>query len=253
MKESHIKAFHTDDRVCGTCEEKCKTAISLERHVKAHLHELKNMCHLCGKKYRIPSQLKRHIKASHASTINEFTCDICGYNIKHRANLARHMRSIHLKIKRFKCQKCTIERTFTTKNSLDQHIYSFHDVDAPFKCVACGKGFPTKSNLRAHHKYFDCKSEKKRKVCESEQYVVVTKGEYRCRLCDSVYNTMEKFSSHYKSKHRFSLICNICGQTMGNYTSLIRHKKTIHENLKLFKCTFCDKSFGQKNSLDSHR
>ncbi|CAO1307424.1 unnamed protein product [Diamesa tonsa] len=254
FKESHIKSFHIDERTCGTCKEKCKTAISLERHVKTHYHELKHMCHHCGKKYRILSQLTRHIKTTHDSTtINDFICDICGYNIKHRANLTRHMKTRHLKIKRFKCQKCTIERTFTTKNSLDQHIYNFHQVEAPYKCVACERGFPTEANLRSHNKNFDCKSDKKRKPSNSGLYVVEIKGEYHCQLCDAVYITLEKFRSHYKSKHRFSLICNICGQKMGNYTSLIRHKKTIHEHLKPFKCPFCEKSFGQKTSLDSHR
>ncbi|CAO1357306.1 unnamed protein product [Diamesa serratosioi] len=253
-KESHIKASHINERVCKTCKEKCKTAISLERHVKTHLHELTHMCHHCGKKYRILSQLTRHIKTSHDSTTsNDFVCDICGYNIKHRANLTRHMKSRHLKLKRFKCLQCTIERTFTTKNSLDQHTYNSHQVEAPYKCVACNRGFPTESNLRSHNKNFDCKSDKKRKACNSGLYVLEVKGEYHCKLCNCVYSSLDKFRSHYKSKHRFSLICNVCGQQMGNYTSLIRHKKTIHENLKPFKCPFCDKSFGQKNSLDSHR
>lgn len=212
------------------------------------------MCHHCGKKYRILSQLKSHIKATHDSTtVNDFICDICGHNIKHRANLTRHMKSRHLKIKRFKCPKCKTEKSFTTKNSLDQHIYNFHQVDAPYKCLECERGFPTESNFRSHNKYFDCNSDKSRKPCKSGLYVVEVKGEYQCQLCDAVYISLDKFRSHYKCKHRFSLICNICGQKMGNYTSLIRHKKIIHENLKPFKCSFCDKSFGQKTSLDSHR
>ena len=255
-KEDHIRSFHNDKRVCGTCGERFKAAISLERHVKSHIIEPEHMCHMCGKKYQLLHRLNSHIRSKHTESsaiINEYICDICGYNIKHRGNLTRHMKTRHMKITGFGCNLCSITRTFTTKNSLDQHIYNTHKVEAPFKCVACNRGFPTESNLRSHNTH-NCKSlDKKKNTNYSDNYFNEIPDGFQCKLCDMVYVTQEKFRTHYKSKHRFSLKCNICGQQMGTSASLRRHKKTIHENLKPFKCPYCEKSFGQKTSLDSHR
>ena len=60
------------------------------------------------------------------------------------------MKSIHDKIKDFKCDKC--EYKTTTKHNLIHHIKSIHDNIKDFKCDKCEYKTTTKHNLKKHMK-----------------------------------------------------------------------------------------------------
>ena len=43
--------------------------------------------------------------------------------------------------------------------------------------------------------------------------------------------------------------CPKCGNVLTDRTKLLRHLKTIHENVKDWKCAHCEKRFSNKSNL----
>ena len=46
--------------------------------------------------------------------------------------------------------------------------------------------------------------------------------------------------------------CSICNKSFGHKSEVKRHIKTIHEKLKLFGCEVCNKMFGHRDTLKVH-
>lgn len=47
-------------------------------------------------------------------------------------------------------------------------------------------------------------------------------------------------------------ICDVCGANFIYETNLDFHRKSLHSLQKIFACSFCEKKFDSKTSLDSH-
>lgn len=71
----------------------------------------------------------------------------CGSEYATKFNLKRHVESVHMKLKKFKCQICGV--LFSSKQSIKEHFH-IHMGFMPFKCVACNKSFRQASQLSLH-------------------------------------------------------------------------------------------------------
>ena len=71
----------------------------------------------------------------------------CGSEYATKFNLKRHVESVHMMIKKFKCQTCG--NLFISKQSLKEH-HHIHLNSMPFKCVTCNKAFRQASQLSLH-------------------------------------------------------------------------------------------------------
>ncbi|OMJ83228.1 hypothetical protein SteCoe_15880 [Stentor coeruleus] len=71
----------------------------------------------------------------------------CGSEYATKFNLKRHVESVHMKLKKFKCQICGV--LFSSKQSIKEHFH-IHMGFMPFKCVACDKSFRQASQLSLH-------------------------------------------------------------------------------------------------------
>lgn len=58
------------------------------------------------------------------------------------------IRSVHLKVKPYKCDKCS--STFAFKDGLQRHNQMVHDQVRPFPCPHCNLKFKTKAHLSKH-------------------------------------------------------------------------------------------------------
>ena len=59
--------------------------------------------------------------------------------------------------------------------------------------------------------------------------------------------------SHIDVVHnKLKFKCDICETTFGQNSSLNRHVRIVHDNLKKFKCQQCSKSFGRSDCLKTH-
>ena len=254
MKHDHIEKYHSIERKCFVCSKISASAMGLENHCKTHTQELKHMCHLCGMIFLRGFKLEAHVRAKHGNSTRSYICDLCGMMTKQKANLDRHMRTVHMKIKEFKCEMCSDEREFTTKTALNHHLYRFHNMEAPVKCSDCGIGFAVEAFLKAHKKNRLCRMAPGKRPREKNRVdAEVVENGFRCRVCHLIFDTKAKISMHNFSKHKHSNKCDVCGLQLANYASLQKHKKTIHEKIKPYKCEFCEKFFSDKTAMETHR
>ena len=73
------------------------------------------------------------------------------------------------------------------------------------------------------------------------------------------YSTSMSLSMHRARKHNVNKAgefvpkkrfpCPKCGSILTDRTKLLRHIKTIHENVKDWKCGYCEKTFSSKSNL----
>ena len=76
-----------------------------------------------------------------------FACDQCSSKFETNRALLRHISDDHA-VKKFSCNYC--EKTFTTKDRVQQHEMCIHHSQGTITCKVCGKGFGHKAKLKAH-------------------------------------------------------------------------------------------------------
>ena len=152
--------------------------------------------------------------------------------------LQRHMKTVHQKLKEYKCKECKDVYEYSTQEALNNHNYRHHGLDAPVKCPDCNLGFTFESELRAHKKYSHCSkkpyaSNKKRVKCDPEILEVLKNGKFSCKICQVTFDTRDKYGMHVYLKHKYSNTCETCDMKFTNHTGLIRHIKVKHNNIKV--------------------
>lgn len=131
VKNAHVKKVHaTDNLVCRICARKCKTASSLESHTKFHFRDYDFMCEICSKTFKYRNRLSAHMR-THAE-VPELACDLCNLKTKFKNNILRHMKSVHMKLRQFKCDHCP-GHEYSTQEALKSHQYRYHDVPGDLK------------------------------------------------------------------------------------------------------------------------
>ena len=124
--KEHIKEAHTDHRYqCDQCDYSVKTKSGMDYHVKSkHRKEKSHVCSWCQKRFNKLMELKRHVHKEHERQEDLLVCDVCAKEFVCKTHLNHHMRCHELRM---------------------------------YGCLACGKGFKTKCNLKDHEKRQSCK------------------------------------------------------------------------------------------------
>ena len=137
-------------------------------------------------------------------------------------------------------------------------------------CTACGKTFSNVQNKNKHYLHQHVINKKKYKcyTCDIEfnykdnMEKHKTFKHYKCEICDKTYILYKKVS-HIKKFHNFEqhlmdqklkkkrlfYNCHICSLSIGSKSNLSKHIKSIHKDIKLFKCELCDVGFYNKTNL----
>ena len=84
-----------------------------------------------------------------------------------------------------------------------------------FKCDGCDKHFTSVGKLRRH-----------------ERTHKSTSRAFQCEKCEIVCNEEWKLKAHSKMHAKYS--CEICDKTFKNEETKSKHKRIVHENLKLY-------------------
>ncbi|XP_055842414.1 zinc finger protein 540-like [Episyrphus balteatus] len=228
----------TTDLRCKICNKIFKKTDTLTAHMRTHEGLKPFPCLLCDKSYARQSRLKGHVRNIHEGRPEErFPCTEPGCNKTMSSNqsLRKHIKDIHSTIPKqpYICEECG--KVLTSLESLKNHSYQHTGAQLPHACPQCPKRFITKERLKEHMnrhagiKNFICPhcGAKKTTRTELKTHINYHTNEktYRCQICDMVFNSL------------------------GN---LHRHKRIVHEGIKDYPCSYCDKSFGKAETRKHH-
>uniref|UniRef100_A0AAV1UKH0 C2H2-type domain-containing protein n=1 Tax=Peronospora matthiolae TaxID=2874970 RepID=A0AAV1UKH0_9STRA len=250
-------------------------------------------CVECGHEFKFATELVAHSReVRHLS----FGCayEGCSKRYSKREHLTRHVETVHVRGKTqaleerkpFKCELC--QARFTYNHGLTRHVKRSHwNVNLPFECAACRKGFKKKSELQAHSYVhtgvlpFECghcgerflkrfwltRHQRKHDVNRSADTQV-----FVCE-CGELCFDQQELEKHKEAEHRQEKdvdehgevvkkeapghVCLVCDQTFSRKQSLRAHLRTHFESLddrKLYTCPIdgCDKAYTRSSNLMAH-
>ena len=190
-------------------------------------------CPQCKRSYNKRS-LTRHIKTVHEK-VKEFKCDRCLYACSQRTNLRNHINAVHEKKREFKCELC--EFTAVVRSKLKYHIKSVHEKILDHKCGQC-----------------DYATYKKHKLQEHEKGVHDKIKRYKCDQCDYAAFKKDNVDEHVKRVHGKlkCLQCEFsCSGKLGK-SILSTHMRKAHYKIDSYKCDQCTREFSSRAIMHVH-
>ena len=171
------------DYKCELCSFKTHKRSYLNRHINQQHNIAKKICQECDKAYCSNISLRLHRETVHLG-IKKFKCEICPYTTNRKSNLMTHINGVHEMVKRHVCGECNYAAT--QKGNLVYHMKSVHNIgDNKFKCDKCPYTSASKGNLKKHTESVHKSGEKK----------------FRCDLCPFISHLKESLKKHYKNVH----------------------------------------------------
>nr|CAI5867013.1 unnamed protein product [Callosobruchus analis] len=280
LKE-HIKVKHPDRDGCIYCNDTFVSKPSLDDHiVKRHpdfiasvsrkIHECTN----CTFKTIRASRFKEHIKAKHPDIADN--CSYCNKTFINKSSLDDHIIKAHpdfiasVSSKIHECTECTYKTVFTSQ--LKSHMAKHPDIAV--RCIYCNKTFTTKQKLDEHiikthpdfiasvsskvHECTEC-TYKTTNNCHMKQHMVkhADVGN-RCIHCNKTFKTKQKLDDHIIKKHPDFIAfvtskvheCTECTYKTTDNSHLKQHMAK-HPDIPN-RCIHCNKAFTTKKRLDDH-
>lgn len=164
-------------------------------------------------------------------SVDSNTCGDCGKIFKQIPHLRRHKLCVHSNKRPYCCPQC--RRSFSQAFGLVRHQL-VHRKQAAGKKVDVGHN--QSSSLAQRSEPSDLAAPDKTNVNENPQESMEE---------TKIGNTEAALETSRSS-------CSDCGKTFTNYTSLKKHKVTVHQRLRPYVCTVCQKCFGQHTDLTRH-
>lgn len=176
-------------------------------HMKNHFNLKEYVCNICEKRFNVKRLLTLHTEGH----LNP-KCPFCDKCFAGNANLRKHIKSVHDKLKRYKCKIC--DGMFPFLHRLKAHMRS-HTGEQPYKCTICNKCFSLAASLRKHR-----------------QAVHEKLRPYKCEICDHEFFGSIALKIHMR-KHTGEkpYKCKICDKCFSLNANLRKHIKAIHEKL----------------------
>lgn len=274
----HFHVFHTYLKAIGD-EELQKRNVSIQcgrdESQKNILPELTQVavCRWAGCDYVAdnPWSFYRHVD-SHASNQNSSTLELrkchwlsCNYSSTPTANVTKlkdHLRS-HTQERRFACSRCGA--LYSSATSLIDHQNRESSGDKDFQCSHCSKKYANerllRDHLRKHVNMYGCMFCEM--TCPSPSALRVhilyrhsTERPFSCSECKKTFKTKFDLASH-SITHEFKeqvVCCDVdgCGYRCKNLTTLHKHTKSVHSEIRLFGCHVCSDLFDNGNDLSKH-
>ena len=153
-------------------------------------------------------------------------CGIC-HKIIYQRNLLKHIRSVHERIKPFRCEKCA--SSFAEKKDMLRHIGTVHEGKKLYKCDTCKTNFSQKANLNARIKTLHEKNKP-----------------FSCGSCNAKFSFQKKLIKHEKIKAPAK--CRLCAANFSPKCLLKVHMTSAHKK-QLHKCKDCKRTFRLKTNL----
>lgn len=135
--------------------------------------------------------------------------------------------------KTFCCETCG--KVLKKKSSFEIHMLSHTNQPRPHACHLCPKRYNKQSSLKEH--------------------LIRHSGikNFVCPVCGIKKFTQPELKFHM-NKHTKEKVwkCDICDREFCSKLSYARHKAVIHEGIKKFKCTYCDRVYALDYQRRNH-
>ncbi|XP_054454968.1 histone-lysine N-methyltransferase PRDM9-like [Anoplopoma fimbria] len=172
------------------------------------------------------------------------TCGDCGKTFKHVPHLRRHKLCVHSNKRPYCCPQC--RRTFSQASGLIRHqlVHRKHAVIKDTDIVPNQNQISeTKESLTLRSELFNAAD-----PAVTEETKVADESENTQEAMD--VTETENIPAGEAETSQFS--CSDCGSSFTNEATLRKHKASVHERLRPYVCTVCQKCFGQYNDLTRH-
>ncbi|KAI5631831.1 gastrula zinc finger protein xFG20-1-like isoform X4 [Phthorimaea operculella] len=212
--QSHMHS-HYSNYICDVCSAGFVTKKSLLVHRASH--ETGNVkCSYCSKVFDSQHKAKQHESYVHKETVPRSVCRFCNERFKRYTAKQKHLEEVHgVAPMSFKCLAC--DKLFARKHLLHAHTKRFHLMLRPHKCIECGMGFFSSSEMNQHM----VKHTLQRK--------------YHCQICPKSFCHRAALNRHRRIHNddlRFK--CEHCGHMFVTKTNLKRHMCKKHSKERAF-------------------
>lgn len=171
--DEHVQSTHTGPKQfsCLGCKQGFPSLQERREHFASSQKCWRRSCRQCKERFISDKALDQHCVDVHGMAKRTFTCKMCGEVYYNRTLLHLHFKSTHTDD--LKCQYC--DKTFKTRDRLEEHVNYNHTGDRPFKCDVCDKGCTSKKSLSKHSMIHDDTKKVPCPVCPGRVFVGITK------------------------------------------------------------------------------
>lgn len=252
---------------CRFCVIRFKTSSELKLHEHGHMEETPStlFCDKCGASGNRKKGMKHHMINDHLTSSSELESQIQYVKNKKKSSVRSRGESL-------KCEKCS--ETLKTKSELRLHLLTKHElkcrellpneIKIVRNCCVCAQDFDSDHELLMHIEAH--RTDFMRLTCQHNHQSITSfdKFEHHCQYhlkpkthecmdCHKLFALDEKLLQHVESHGKKRTIsCAKCDCKLRSLVDLDAHDKVKHQNLTLFICPFCAKSFARKTGLDIH-
>ncbi|XP_032242971.2 zinc finger protein 91 [Nematostella vectensis] len=267
---ANLIAHHKEVQAKGNFKcEQCDKSLLSQYYLKRHLltHTRSPSCASCKETFDSKENLDAHVNAGcpKKKPQETYTCEVCDKGFSRVSSYKTHFRYHSKDTLTFKCSHCN--ETFSNRQSLIEHHREV-TAEGDFKCDVCEKCFITKAHLKTHKvvhtrqprcssckETFDSKENlKQHSSAGCPEKSSQEKEAYTCQVCDKVFSRVSSYKTHfrYHSKNSLTFKCSHCNETFSNRQSLIKHQREVTAEGD-FKCDVCEKCFITKAHLKTHK
>ncbi|TNN84877.1 Histone-lysine N-methyltransferase PRDM9 [Liparis tanakae] len=175
--------------------------------------------------------------------VESMTCGDCGKTFKQMPHLRRHKLCVHSNKRPYCCPQC--RRCFTQASGLIRHQLvhrkpaGMNDADVVPDPDLC----ETTESLTLRSELFSTAD-----PAAAEE----TKDANESENAQEAMDVTETESTRAGEAEASQFSCSDCDRSFTSEANLRKHKATVHERLRPYVCTVCQKCFGQCNDLTRH-